>query len=149
MSPSSNGNGRSMWAAMSICSGVVLAIGGAFGSSYVRDQTRTEARVTELEDARVEAAYSRGKTDQRLDQIQALAETNRDNITLSFKELDSKLQREMNLADATIEGGLRDLDGRLQDEIRVSRDTRKEQIDAVVKRLEILEGWMRSGLHAP
>lgn len=135
-----------MWAAMSICSGVVLAIGGAFGSSYVRDQNRTEQRVTILEDARVDAAYSRGKTDQRLDQIQALAETNRDNITLSFKELDSKLQREMNLADATIEGGLRDLDSRLQHEIIVSRETRMEQLAALIERLEILEAWMRSKL---
>lgn len=139
-----NGNGKSMWVPMSVCSAVLLTIGGSFGSAYVRDQNRTEARVAVLETALVQAAEERGSTRQTLAEIKSLAITNRDNIVASFKELDSKLQREQQLIEATLRTENVNLDKRLQGEIATVSAAIGDRITQTAGRTSAIEEWMRT-----
>ncbi len=95
--------------------------------------------VGDLVAAREQDAYHRGVTDQRLTQLAELSATNAANLQAAFRELDTKLQREMQLADETIRAGLVDLDSRLQGEIAVSRAQRAEALAELQRRLDDLE----------
>jgi len=108
-----------------------------------------ENRLGVLENSRESNAEVRGRTEQRLEQIHALAETNRAGIASTFRELDDKLQRELNLADETLRSQLIDLDRRLQSEIAISRAARADSLTEVGRRLDLLEAqlhecWTRS-----
>lgn len=139
-SSESNGNGlRNAWAAASVCSAIVLALAGAFGSSYVRDQTRTERRVEILEDDRVASSYARGRSDQRLEELQALAHAIRDALNRATEELDAKLQRELALADDTLRTEIRAVDARLLEAIRANRDERADRLAEIRSSLEKLD----------
>lgn len=142
MKPSTNGNGNGKAAAVGVIpAGVVLVICGAFSSAYVRDQNRLEARTTALETARIDLAESLGRIEQRLDQIESLALTNRDNIQARYSELDTALQREMRLINDTTRVDLVNLDERLQAEITRSAMQDQDQADGLRQRLEEIEKW--------
>jgi len=88
-------------------------------------------RIKQLEDARVEMAYQRGVSDQTLNQLSDKADTNSERITESFKELDSKLQREQQLIEAKLLETITATDKRLQDEIARGQRERHEALDAL------------------
>lgn len=148
-----NGNGKTSIAFLLTVIGALAALAAlgqqAIGNSNAERKSADDAmgesvrlnrdRISLLFDAREKDAYARGVTDNRLDQLQGLSVTNRDNIVSSFRELDSKLQREMALMVETINAGLKDLDARLQGEIAVSRQTREDQIGELRDRLNMLE----------
>lgn len=126
-----NGNGTravNVWAAASVCSTIVLALCGAFGSSYVRDQSRIEHAVRLLEDQREESAYHRGRTDERLDTLAGLAATNREAIRTGLAALDEMLQRETRLVNGETAARLDETDRRLQQEMRTLFDANRERI---------------------
>lgn len=143
-----NGNGKSGWTPGVISSGVVLSllgtVGGVVHTTYMRDKDRLETRIITLEGQRDEHAFERGIVRQRLDQIQAMAETNRVRIEAAFKELDEKLQREMRLLNDTDRAGLESLDTRLQAEISRSSREDSDLVEANRMRLEALESFSKS-----
>ena len=142
MTAQPNGNGRgSVWGPIGAAMTVIVAIGAAFGSSYTRDQNRLEGNVMVLQGRAIEDATSRGRVDQRLDQLSEGVERIRQRIEEAFKEIDDKLQREMRLIDEITRALVVELDGRLQSEIGRSRQERMDQLMELRGRLEKLEAW--------
>lgn len=128
-----NGNGRAgtSWAAAAICSTVVLALGSAFGSSYVRDQNRMEQAIRALEDERESNAYVRGVTIQRLDEIEQVTARLRERIEQSVRDLDATLQREMRILDEQGNIAMDNLDRRLQTEMGGRFDEQRARLDGL------------------
>lgn len=164
-----NGNGRNaremvayLFAALSAF-GAIATLGksaiddveadrGAGDAALSAEIRLVRDRAEVLVGAREGDAYHRGVTDQRLAQLADLAQTNAEQLTAAYRELDSKLQREMALADETLQAGLVDLDSRLQGEIEASRAQRAEALAELRRRLEALEElargtWSRADQH--
>jgi hypothetical protein len=99
------------------------------------------ARVRVLEEARVADAREAGAFGERLNHIEELAKANRTRVEAAFLELDTKLQREMALADATIAESLDNLDSRLQGEILSNVTQRLDQIRGLQEQISALERW--------
>lgn len=143
-----NGNGRGRSAVATITPAVVgsLLLGGIFTvvvQAYARDQTRMENDIKMLMDERAALGEKRGRSEQTLTQLAEGVLRNRERIEAAFKELDDKLQREMRLLDDTSRAELHALDGRLQTEIGGNRLDRIDQLDAIRDRISSLEEWSR------
>ena len=124
-------NGSSVWAAASICSGIVLALGGAFGQSYVRDQNRMEHAIREIQSQREGEATERGRVLERIEHLDDLASANETAIREGIIGLDTTLQREMRLLDTAMQVQLDDLDRRLQTEMATVFAEHRERIDTL------------------
>lgn len=133
---SESSNGKSLWTAAGVCSGVVLTIvsgiGAAVERGYSRDRTEANERIQAIEAGNIDRAALLAALEERVEHVRALAHANRERVEAAFLELDTKLQRELNLADDTLRAELVNLDARLQSEIANN-----------ARRMDGLDGWAR------
>lgn len=137
-----DGNGASRWAGVApatVVFALVAGIGAAVERSYARDQGHMDLRIKALETG----PDSHAALVERVEHVRTLALQNRERIEAAFKELDTKLQRELTLADDTLRAELTNLDARLQGEIASSAQTRLAQLAEVNARLVALEASAR------
>ena len=118
---------------------VILAIGAAIGSGYVRDLSRLESHQLRIESTlggevdRLAAEvngreFDRGKNDQRIH-----------DLTAATEKLDNRLQMEMRLLNDTTEAKLMALDGRLQGEIKNAFDRSEEDRMRLRERVMVMD----------
>jgi hypothetical protein len=140
--------GRTQWSALASWAGIILAIvggvGGAILSGYTRDQGRLEGAVGTLDMARIDAARESGGTQEKVHAVEDRTLRNRDRIEAASKELDDKLQREMRLIDETTRSQLEALDHRMQNEVALMIAAQTQKIEQLGERFDVQESWIKS-----
>lgn len=126
--------------------GTVLALLGSIGgvsyTQYAADRQQDRDDIKALQTAQVSAAHWDGTSSERIAHVESLSQVNRERIEAAFLELDTKIQREFNLADDTLRSELRSLDERLQEEIGRSALERQASIGKLWDEVLRLREWI-------
>lgn len=117
MAENGNGNGRSNgWAGVTPAAVVFLLLGGISSvvfSGFATDRAEQWQAIRAITDGQ----NSLDAIVERVQQVKDMALANKARIEAAFLELDTKLQNELRLADATLDTQINNLDRRLQQEI--------------------------------
>ena len=151
------GGQKTDWKVIGTFLGVLVAIGGLLYSFHGAEIGRIEKRADKADEAIVASAYAKGRADEARDTLRAAIADLQDRsedlalrVERNAGDLDTRLQGEMRLVNATTEAKVTALDKRIQEEITRNAAERRQQLSELRDSVESISLFQRtaSGIHA-